>query len=384
MNTLIVSRNALDPIALRLRGLLQARVDGKEPAALSYAAFEKAGSHDQVDLAMFVLSADVDNGLDLLRRMRSSIDGHVLAVGHAGDSKVILRALQNGADYFVNQDELETEFETGMARLRIKRNNGAPTGRLVAVLSASGGTGASTLAANIATVLARDEGKSALFDLKPGRGDLASLLDLKPQFTIADLCSNATRLDRTMFEKMLVRHSSGVHLLGSPQMFQDIRRVTPSGVAEGLRLAKLYFPFVVIDLEDCFHEEQVVALRQANSILLTTRLDFTSLRNCRRILEHLIDLDMPPARFRVIVSRFGLANELPVDEAEIALGRKITQFIPEDAKTVNAATNVGIPVVLRAPSSKVALAMIGVARACLERRQADTLHGVPAAASVPG
>jgi len=87
---------------------------------------------------------------------------------------------------------------------------------------------------------------------------------------------------------------------------------------------------------------------------------------------------MPPARFRVIVSRFGLANELPVEDAESALGRKITQFIPEDAKTVNAATNVGIPVVLRSPSTKVALAMIGVARACLERRHADTMHGVPA------
>jgi len=374
MNTVIVSRNSTDPLALQLRGLVHSRLVGKEPATLSYAGFDR-GVDEQVDLALLVLPTDVDNGLDMLRRVRSAVNGHVLVVGHAGDPKVILRALQNGADHFLNQDELETEFEAGMTRLRIKREGQAPAGRLIAILSASGGTGASTLAANIATVLARDEGKAALIDLKPGRGDLASLLDLKPQFTMADLCSNAQRLDRTMFEKMLVKHASGVHLLGSPQMFQDIRRVTPVGVAEGLRLAKAHFPFVIADVEDCFHEEQTVALRQATSVLLVTRLDFTSLRSCRRILEYLNELDIPPGKVRIVVSRFGQPNELPVDEAENALGQKLAQFIPEDAKTVNGANNVGMPVVLHAPKTRVAQSIVGLARSCLERRRSDTMHG---------
>ncbi len=376
LNTLIVSKSSSDPIALKLRGLLHSRAEGKEPSTLSYASFEKGGLHERVDLAMLVLSLDLDAGFAVLRQMRHVIDGHLLAVGHASDSKIILRAMQEGADYFLNQDELETEFDRGMARLRIKSETQAPSGRLVAVLSASGGTGASTVAANIATVLARDEQKCALIDLKPGRGDLASLFDLKPQFTIADLCTNAQRLDRTMFDRMLVRHSSGVHLLGSPQLFQDIRRVTPAGVTEGLRLAKTYFPVVIVDLEDCFHDEQIVALRQADSILLVTRLDFTSLRNCRRILEHLQELDVPSAKVRVVVSRHGQPNELPVDEAEDALGQKMTQFIPEDVKTVNGANNIGIPVVTHAPNTRVAQAMASIARACLQRRSVETLHGI--------
>jgi pilus assembly protein CpaE len=377
MNTLIVSRNSSDPIALQLRGLLRSCVDGREPATRSYANVETGGLPDHVDLAMLVLSSDIDADLEVLRRMRRSIDGQVLAVGQANDSKVILRALQNGADYFLNQDDLEADFETGMARLRIKRGGQTPAGRLLTVLSASGGTGASTLAANIATIFAKDEQKSALIDLKAGRGDLASLLDLKPQFTIADLCSNAQRLDRTMFERMLVRHPNGVHLLGSPQLFQDIRRVTPAGVAEGLRLARTYFPCVVVDLEDCFHEEQIVALRDATSILLVTRLDFTSLRNCRRILEYFQDLELAAGKVRLVINRYGQPNELPVEEAEGALGQKLTHFIPEDSKTVNGANNIGIPVVTHAPNTRVAQAMAGVARACLDRRRGETLHGAP-------
>ena len=304
------------------------------------------------------------------------VQGHVVAVGHTRDPRLILEALQNGADYFMNQDELDTDFEKGLARLRINQGPAVPQGRLVAILSASGGTGASTVAANVATVLAKDAQKSALIDLKPGRGDLASLLDLKPQFTMADLCSKAQRLDRSMFDRMLVRHASGVHLLGSPQMFQDIRRVTPAGVSECVRLAKSFFPCVVVDLEDCFHEEQIVALRQADSILLVARLDFTSLRSSRRILEYLNELDVAPAKVRVIVSRHGQPNELPVDEAENALGRKLTQFIPEDPKTVNGANNIGIPVVTHSPNSRVAAAIVGIARTCFERRQSETLHGV--------
>jgi pilus assembly protein CpaE len=179
-----------------------------------------------------------------------------------------------------------------------------------------------------------------------------------------------------MFEKMLVKHASGVHLLGSPQMFQDIRRVTPTGVAEGIRIARTCFPFVVVDVEDCFHEEQTVALRQANCVELVTRLDFTSLRSCRRILEYLSEMDIAAAKIRVVVSRFGQPNELPVDEAERAIGQKLTQFVPEDAKTVNGANNVGQPVVLHAPRTRVAQAITGIARACLERRRSDTMHGI--------
>src|SRR5438132_1575265 len=106
MNTLIVSSSSSDPIALQLRGLVRSFTD-VESSTLSFANLER-GIPEHVELAMLVLPGDVDAGLDVLRRMRGAIHGQVMAVGRAHDSKVILRALQNGADYFLNQDELET------------------------------------------------------------------------------------------------------------------------------------------------------------------------------------------------------------------------------------------------------------------------------------
>jgi pilus assembly protein CpaE len=369
MHTLLVAQNLLDPLCTQLRGLLRSRLDSQGPETASFETFESSGVTTLGDVAVVVLDANAERGLEVLGRLRHGMSRHVLAVGQIADSKIILRALQSGADYFLDEADLEASFDAGLARLKLKQERQAPAGRLLAVVSASGGTGASTLAANIATVLAGDEQKCALIDLKPGRGDLASLLDLKPQFTLADLCLNVTRLDRAMFEKMLVRHQSGVHLLGSPQMFGDVRVVTAQGVSQALQLARTHFPCVVVDVEDCFHEEQVVVLRQATGIILVARLDFTSLRNARRILEHLQDVDVPRNLVRIVISRYGQANELPVDEAEEALGEKLNHFIPDDPRTVNGANNAGIPVVLRAPKQKVAQAIVQLARAALDRRR---------------
>src|SRR5438093_5468631 len=116
---------------------------------------------------------------------------------------------------------------------------------------------------------------------------MASLHYLKPTYTLADVCQNITRLDPLMFEGSLVRHSSGVHLLVPPRQITDIKYITPEGVRRALTLARAAFPYVVVDLDHSFREEQVQVLQQADLILLVLRLDFTSLRNARRTLEHL-------------------------------------------------------------------------------------------------
>ena len=211
-----------------------------------------------------------------------------------------------------------------------------------------------------------------LLDLKPGRGDLAALLDLKPVYHLADLCVNVARLDAAMFEKMLVAHESGVRLLASPQVFGDTRMVSPQGVSQALTLARKTGSNIVVDLEDCFHEEQTITLKQASSILVVARLDFTSMRNARRILEHISsELDVPRGRIRLVINRLGQPGELPLAEAEEALGGKISHYVPDDPRTVNEANNIGIPVVTRAPKSRVARKIMELAKSVLDRRRPD-------------
>jgi pilus assembly protein CpaE len=305
------------------------------------------------ELLLVILLPDWERALVTLKSVRRSVQAPVLAVGPATDPQLILQALREGADHYVDQATLEKELESLLPRLQTEGEGQAEPGRFLALLAASGGSGSSTLAVNLAAVLAQQYQACALLDLKPGVGDLAALLDLKPTYTLADLCLDITRLDQAMLERSLARHASGVHLLASPRTLADIRHVTPQGIRQALALARIVFPFVVGDLDDCFHEEQIEALRQAHLILLVLRLDFTSLRSARRILEHLSHIGIPREQVRLIVNRYGQPEELPAATAERALGMKISHYVPDEPKTINRANNTGTPAVLETPKARV-------------------------------
>jgi pilus assembly protein CpaE len=362
MHAVVLVPDTSHPLGLQLRELLQGRLNCPSPALIPFDQAEEVLGRGRVNMLLVVLSPAADRALHLLRKIRARVAGPVLAVGVASDSKLILRTLHEGADHYLDETDLEAQLDAVLLRLQIKDvGSRAPTGRLIALLGASGGSGTSTLAVNVAAVLAREADRCALIDLKPGVGDLAALLDLKPTHNLADLCLNAGRLDRAMFESALVVHSSGIHLLAPPLMYEDIRLVTASGVQKTLNLTRDAFRFTVVDLEDCYHEEQLAVLRQADFILLVLRLDFTSLRSTRRILEYLEQAGMSRERVRLVINRYGQAKELPLSEAENALGLKIAHLIPDDPKTVNAANNAGEPAVSRTPSAKVSQSIVHLA-----------------------
>lgn len=368
MRTILFCDNFSDPKIAKLSEVLASLSNDVEPSKSSFLEAEEALFPNSPDLSVVVLSHDLAEGLEVLRRLRRLTTRYLLAVGPAGDSQVILQALNCGADHYLNEEDIEAGLGAIISRFS-RTDEVAVQGRVLAILGASGGCGASTLAANVATLFAKEQGKCALMDLKPGRGDLSSLLDLHPKYNLADVCLNAGRLDRAMFEKMLVIHQCGVHLLSSPPSFCDARIITAKGVTCAIMMARKLFSYVIVDVEDCFHDEQVAALKLASTILLVSRLDFTSLRNARKVMDHLRDLGMPPTAIRVVINRYGQSGELPVEEAEEALGEKLCCLIPDDTKTLNAANNVGVPAVLKFPKAKVCQSIASLVKIAMERRR---------------
>jgi pilus assembly protein CpaE len=364
----VVSSQILGGGSAALRELIRSRLDAQGPAIADFDNVEGRLAEIQPKMVFVVLTPDPERALAVVRHIRRLVPGFMLVVGPAADPKFILRALNDGADHFLDEHDLQGGLEAILPRIQSKDET-EKGGRLVAVVGASGGSGASTICVNLACVLAKDHGRCALVDLKPGRGDLAALLDLKPSYTLADVCVNTGRLDQAIFEKVLTQHSSGVQLLAAPQVFGDTRLINANGVSQALTMARKLFSHIVVDLEDCYHEEQVLALRQATAILVVSRLDFTSLRNVRRILDYFDKLEIAAGRIRLVINRYGQPNELPSSEAETALGGKVGFYIPDEPKTINGANNTGVPAVLKWPNAKVCQAIFKMGKEIFERRQ---------------
>jgi pilus assembly protein CpaE len=310
----------------------------------------------ETEIVVVVLAPDTERALAAVRNNRSKTRAPILLVGPTSDTKLVLRSLREGANEFLDQADLKAELVAALQRLSAV----APKGRIVVVLSGSGGCGCSTVAVNLAVALARDHQASALVDLKLEAGDLTALLDLKPEYSIAELCKNVRRLDASLLDGCLIPHSSGVQLLAAPARAADAAFVTQDGVNEVLSVVAHRFPFVVVDLGNTFRTAHALLL-QADSILLVLRFDFTCLRNTRAALDFFKDIGVPAGKVQIVANRYGQPNEISSGAVDEALGVKVAHYVPEDAKTVNRANNNGVPVLLQSPSAKVSRAIAEIA-----------------------
>ncbi|MEK7216486.1 MAG: hypothetical protein AAB289_12910, partial [Chloroflexota bacterium] len=299
------------------------------------AAAARTAQKPTPELGIVVLDPDADRALRTVTELRTLSTLRLLVVGPANDPRLVLQSLRLGASDFVDAGELETELTAALARLQGELGPRNEPAQLIALLAPSGGSGSSTLAASVATVLAQQHTKTLLVDLKLETRDLAALLDLRPTHSLAAVCQNMGHMDLVMFERCLAPHARGVSLLAPPSTYADLSHVTAEGVRQALALARNLFPYVVVDLDHTFRDEQVQALRLTDTILLVFRLDFASLRNANRTMEHLDRLGIRKDSVRLVVNRYGQAQEVPGAKAEEALGMKIFHFVPEDAKTVN-------------------------------------------------
>ena len=217
MRTAVLASDASHPLNSSLRRLIEDNLDPQGPLITAFEQAENVLFRFRPQALLVVLSPDPDRALRVMSKVRSQVAGRVLAVGPTADPKLILRALQDGADHYLDEDDLPEQFAAVLPRLGGKEQpRPSANGQTISVLAACGGCGSSTLAVNLAVVLAGERQRCALVDLKPGVGDLAALLDLKPTHTLADLCLNPTLVDEAMLEKAGVMHSSGVRLLAAP------------------------------------------------------------------------------------------------------------------------------------------------------------------------
>jgi pilus assembly protein CpaE len=294
--------------------------------------------------------------VSLVREVCAAGVACAVAIGPAEDSRRIMSVMQAGAQEYVDEGIWQTALREALIRIRVRHDamtRSRESARIISVVGASGGAGATLVAANVATALANQHGPLLLMDLRLEAGDLNAFLDVDPQFTLADLCENIDRLDESVFEQLLTPHPSGVQLLAAPGDFEAQSTITAKGFRRALALGRWRYPYIVMDLGCLHYQIQQEAAVQSDIVAVVLRLDFPSIRNARRLAERLAVLGVDPSRIRYVVNRYGEARQMAPSHAQEALGAKLHAFLPDEPATVNMAINAGQPVVTCKPRSRL-------------------------------
>ncbi len=107
-------------------------------------------------------------------------------------------------------------------------NRRSAAARIYTIAGAAGGVGCTSLAVNLACLLAQNLSNSvAVIDLDLSLGDADVWLDIIPDYTIQDVAENITRLDYALLKRSLTKHECGAFLLPRPSTWRNRRRSIP-------------------------------------------------------------------------------------------------------------------------------------------------------------
>jgi pilus assembly protein CpaE len=299
----------------------------------------------------------------------------IIAILPKDDAVLVQQVMLAGARAFLVQPFTQVNLITTLKRMKelenrrqqskvIATTKGSDSSipvRSIAVFSPRGGTGVSTIAANLAIAIQLHTKKQVLLlEGKQFFGHLDVMLNIRSRNTIADLLPHASSMDEALIHDVVVPHVSGIHVLLGPSDLQIAQGIRPDDLYNVyIGLQKVY-PLIVIDAGSHLNENTVTLLDASDRILLVTNPDLAALHDASRFLQISKSLAYPSDKTLVILNRENVQGGIRTNDVEGALHNQLYAHIPDDSANALRSLNRGIPVIMkygRSPMSKALLAL---------------------------
>jgi pilus assembly protein CpaE len=355
------------------RTVLQVLVDGTSVARTVHAcATFPVAAADPVTRRVRAANPDVimvdispDNTPIALRAIellhQEMPESAVFAIGNLSQPQVIVSAMRSGAREFIERPTTTTDLLEAFVRLtaaqRRVRQEG-PRGKVFSVLNAKGGSGATTVAVNLALALQSAHGQTALVDLAP-LGHAALHLNLKPVFTVADATRNLHRMDASLLESFMMRHNSGLQLLAGT----NVPGAVDPSTAEFVRLFDMlvtHYRYVVVDASTRFDAASRLIANLSECVLLVACTDVASLWSAARVQQYLGETGTRE-RVRLVLNRFRKVPGFSEADAEAAAGARLLWRVPNQYFAVSTAIDRGTPL-MEQSHTEIARCFAGLAQ----------------------
>jgi Mrp family chromosome partitioning ATPase len=206
---------------------------------------------------------------------------------------------------------------------------------VVAILPAKAGSGASTIAMNLARQLASSFSKSVVvMDCDLRSGTMAESLGLVPQLSLAETLTLAD-MAMTLIWPRHVRRKENVEFLLSNRA---ITKTAPAWHAYHhlLPFLSAKYEHVLIDLPELIDDATAYILKTASRVYIATTPDVLAVTLAQQRIREIEVARVDPAKVRILVNGWQ-SGDLESSAISDALGRAVEAVFPKDARAVNAA-----------------------------------------------
>jgi pilus assembly protein CpaE len=219
-----------------------------------------------------------------------------------------------------------------------------PVGRVIAVVGAKGGVGASTIAHNIAWSMARDLTlDSVVTDLDLAFGTAGLDYNQDPPQGIADAVFSPDRIDTAFVDRLLSKCTDHLSLLAAPATLErvyDFGAEAFDGIFDSLRAT---MPCIVLDVPHQWCGWTQRTLVSADDILIVAAPDLANLRNAKNLFDFLRAARVNDHRPFYCLNQVGVPKRPEIKPADFAkaLEDQPVAVIPFEPQVFGAAANNG-------------------------------------------
>ena len=213
---------------------------------------------------------------------------------------------------------------------------------IFAVQNLAGGTGATTLAVNMAWELANADKKNppsvCLIDLDLQHGSVATYLDLPHRGIVLELLQDATTMDTDGFKQALVGYQDKLSVFTTPSEIVPLDIIGPDEVSAVIDLASQCFDIVIIDMPRTIVTWTETILTRADMFFATLEIDLRSAQNAMRFIKTCRSEGLPSDKVHYVLNRAPGMTDLNgknrMKKMAESLGVTFSTMLPDGGKPV--------------------------------------------------